>query len=78
MAYMDDLNFALVGQAYTAYMRDLRRGKHVGTAVEKTIWAILANRGDLVADLDRLFSEYIDDTQEELFPELFDEVFVDY
>ena len=34
MAYMDDHNFALTGQAYNAYMNDLRRGKHVGTAVE--------------------------------------------
>ena len=55
-------------------MTDLRRGKHVGTTVEKAIWAILA-RSDLVEDLDRLFSEYIDDTHEEKFPGLFDEVF---
>ena len=74
MAYIDDYDFALVGQAYRAYMTDLRRGKHVGTTVEKAIWAILA-RSDLVEDLDRLFSEYIDDTHEEKFPGLFDEVF---
>lgn len=75
MAYIDDRDFALVGQAHRAYMTDLRRGKHVGTTVEKAIWAILANRSDLVEDLDRLFSEYIDDTHEKKFPGLFDEVF---
>ena len=76
-AYMDDQSFALVRQAYKAYKADLRRGKHVGTAVEKAIWAILANRSDLVADLDALFSKYICETHEERFPGLFDEVFVD-
>ena len=73
---MDCHDLALVGQAYSAYMADLRRGKHIGTDIEKAIWAILANRSDLVADGDRLFSEYIDDAHEERFPGLFDEVFV--
>ncbi len=73
----DSHDLALVGQAYTAYMTDLRRGKHVGTDVEKAIWAILANRSDLFSDADRLFSEYINETHEERFPRLFDEVFVD-
>ena len=74
---MDSHDLALVGQAYTAYMADLRRGKHVGTDVEKAIWAILANRSDLISDADRLFSEYINETHEERFPRLFNEVFVD-
>lgn len=74
--HMDSHDLALVGQAYSAYMADLRRGKHIGTDVEKVIWAILANRSDLVADGDRLFSEYIGDTHEERFPGLLDEVFV--
>ena len=32
-----EYEFALVGQAYQAYMGDLRRGRHVGTPVEKVI-----------------------------------------
>ena len=68
-------SFALVGQAYQAYMTDLRRGRHVGTDVEKAIWAILSNRSDLVGDLDRPFEKYIDDNFKKKFPNLFDEVF---
>ena len=68
-------DLALVGQAYKAFMVDLRRGRHIGTSVEKAIWAILANRSDLVDGLDRGFSSYIDETYEEMFPELFEEVF---
>lgn len=74
MAYIDDHDFALVGQAYRGYMTDLPRGKHVGTTVEKAIWAILA-QSDLLEDLDPLFSEYIDDTHAEKFPGLLDAVF---
>ncbi len=70
-----EYDYALVGQAYQAYMGDLRRGKHVDTPVEKTIWAILANRSDLVEALDRAFARWIDEKQEEKFPGLFEEVF---
>ena len=49
----------------------------LGPPLKTAIWAILANRSDLVSDPDRLFSEYIDDTHEERFPGLFDEVFID-
>jgi hypothetical protein len=69
-----EYDFALVGQAYQAYMGDLRRGRHVGTPVEKTIWAILANRSDLVETIDRAFARWIDETYEEKFPGLFDEL----
>lgn len=70
-----EYDYALVGQAYQAYMGDLRRGKHVGTPVEKTIWAILANRSDLVETIDKAFANWIDEKQEEKFPELFEQVF---
>ena len=70
-----EYDFALVGQAYYAYMGDLRRGRHVGTPVEKAIWAILANRSDLVASLDNAFARWIDEKHEEKFPGLFAEVF---
>lgn len=72
---LDSPDLVLVGQAYQAYMIDLRHGRHIGSSVEKAIWAILANRSDLVEGLDRGFSNYIDETYEEMFPELFEEVF---
>ena len=68
-------SYALVGQAYQAYMTDLRRGRHVGTDIEKAIWAILSNRSDLVGEIDRAFEKYIDEHYEDKFPDLFDEVF---
>lgn len=71
----EECPFALVGQAYQAYMGDLRRGEHVGTPVELAIWAILVNRSDLLEPLDRAFADYISEKAEEKFPELFDKVF---
>lgn len=70
-----EYDYALVGQAYQAYKGDLRRGRHIGTSIEKAIWAILSNRSDLVEGLDKAFASWIDEKQEERFPGLFDEVF---
>ena len=70
-----EYDFALVGQAYQAYMVDLRRGHHVGTPIEKTIWAILANRSDLVDTVDRALGKWIFEKYNEKFPGLFKEVF---
>jgi len=67
--------FALVGQAYQAYMGDLRRGKHVGEPIELAIWAILGNRPDLLESIDRAFANYISEKAEEKFPNLFEDVF---
>ena len=72
---VDAPDLVLVGQAYQAYMVDLRRGRHIGTPVEMAIWAILANRSDVLDGLDRGFSSYIDETYEEMFPGLLEEVF---
>ena len=69
-----DLNLAFVAAAYSGYMADLRRGKHVGTDVEKAIWAILDNRSDLLRDLDDGLAEYIGDHSEEKFPTLYGDV----
>ena len=80
IAYVDDLeeyNYTIVVQAYSAYMNDLRRGRHVGTFVEKVIWAILADNLELVESVDRFFAEYIEEEYEKKFPRLFEEVFVD-
>lgn len=71
----DQNNYALVGQAYQAYMSDLRRGKYVGSDVELAIWAILANRSDLLETIDRAFVRYIDENAEKKFPNLFETVF---
>ena len=71
----EEYDIALVRQAYKAYKSDLRHGKHVGTPIEKATWAILANRSDLIGTFDEAFGEWIDDNQDERFPELFEEVF---
>lgn len=67
--------FALVGQAYQAYMTDLRRGTHVGTPVEAAIWAILVNRSDLLETIDRGLAQFIERKHEEKFPRLLQQVF---
>ena len=71
----DPRDLALVGQAHKAYLKDLRRGKHVGTDVEVAIWAILCNRSDLLESVDKLIATYVTENQARLFPNLFDEVF---
>jgi hypothetical protein len=70
-----ELDYSLVAQAYEAYMTDLRRGRHIGTPVEKAIWAILYNRSDLIETIDRAFQKYIDEKCDEKFPGLLDEAF---
>ena len=71
----EPLDYALVGQAYQAYMTDLRSGRHISSDIELAIWAILSNRGDLLSSIDRGFHEYIETTRSERFPDLFDKVF---
>lgn len=71
----EEYPYALVGQAYNAYMTDLRHGKYHETEIEKAIWAILINRSDLVETLDRGFAGWLERNHEEKFPDLFEEVF---
>ena len=66
---------ALVTAAYGGYMSDLRKGKYAGTDVEKSIWAILSTRSDIVDQMDPAFGKHIVKSFEEKFPGLFDEVF---
>lgn len=73
----EEHDYALVGQAYKSYMSDLKRGRHIGSPIEKVIWAILVNRSDLVKSLDGGFSDWIERKHEEKFPDLFDDVFPD-
>ena len=78
---MDDdevCRWAVTVQAYFAYMHDLRRGKHVGTLIEKVIWASLVDNLDIVETKDRFFAEYLKEEREKKFPTLFEEVFLDY
>lgn len=70
-----ELDYTLVAQAYEAYMIDLRRGRHVGTAVEKAIWVILFNRSDLLESIDRPLQKFVDEKCEQKFPGLLDEAF---
>lgn len=71
----DALAHVLAGQAVNAYMVDLRSGRYVGTDVEKAIWAVLANRSDIVSTIDRLLARYIDEHKDGKFPRLYDDVF---
>ena len=56
-------------------MNDLRRGKHVGTDVEKAIWAILYEcRDDELSELDVGLAKFIGEHVEEKFPTLYGDV----
>ncbi len=59
-------------------MGDLRRGRHIGTDVELAIWATLSNRSDIVRTLDKAFSNWNDNKQEQTFPKMFEDAFQDY
>ena len=70
-----DLGVAVVATAYRGYMGDLRRGKHVGTDVEKAIWAILDEcRDDELSELDAGLAKHIGEHVEEKFPTLYGDV----
>lgn len=73
----DPRDFALVGQAYKAYLSDLRRGKHVDTDVEVAIWAILCNRSDLLESVDKPLAKYVIENQQTKFPTLFEDAFAE-
>ena len=74
-AGVNDLGVGVVATAYRGYMADLRRGKHVGSDVEKAIWAILYEcREDELKELDAGLCRYIAEHVEERFPTLYGEV----
>ena len=77
VAFIDDHDFAIVCQAHRAYMTGLKRGRHIGTPVEQAIWAILADHRGVLDFLDGGLADYIDDTWEEKFPALFEEVYLE-
>ena len=66
----DVYDFAIVAQAYTAYLQDLRRGRHVGTDVELAIWALLTNHIELVQTTDKALATWIEQQHEKQFPNL--------
>ena len=68
-------DFAIVAQAYMGYMQDLRRGRHVGTDVERAIWALLVTHSDLVEQTDRALANWIAKEHEKQFPNLLEEVY---
>lgn len=69
----DAMDHILVAQAYRGYKEDLRGGRHVGTDVERAIWAILVNRSDILEQLDKSLARYIDKEHETRFPNLLEE-----
>ena len=71
----DIYDLAIVGQAYMGYMQDLRSGRHVGTDVERAIWAFLVNHSDLLKQSDKVLAAYIEQHHETQFPNLLDEVY---
>ena len=71
---LEDLKYPVVTTAYEAYMIHLRRGKHVGTDVEKVIWAILDNCSGVLEEVDKGFHDYIVENAEKKFPDLYGEV----
>ena len=71
----DTYTFAIVGQAYMGYLQDLRRGRHVGTDVERAIWALLVNHSELLEQSDKALATYIEQHHEEQFPRLLEEVY---
>lgn len=72
---VEPMDYALVGQAYQAYLTDLRHGKHVGSDIELAIWGILANRSDLLDSIDRGLAGFVNAKVDERFPNLFGDVF---
>ena len=73
----DPRDFALVGQAYKAYLNDLRRGRHVNTDVEVAIWAMLCNRSDLLESVDKPLAKFVTENQQTMFPTLFEDAFAE-
>ena len=73
----DPRDFALVGQAYKAYLNDLRRGRYVDTDVEVAIWAVLCNRSDLLESVDKPLAKYVTENQQAKFPTLFEDALVE-
>ena len=71
---LQDHDVVIVAQAYIAYMADLRRGKHVGTDVEKAIWAILSNSPDLLDSIDSGLRRYIQEVEVEKYPDMYEDV----
>ena len=65
---LQDHEVVIVAQAYMAYMADLRRDKHVGTDVEKAIWAILSNGSDLLDSIDSGLHQHIQEIEAGIIP----------
>ena len=55
----NELRFSIVNQAYVAYFKDLRSGKHINTPIEYAIWAILVKDNDLIEAQNPAFARFI-------------------
>ena len=68
-------DFAIVAQAYTGYLQDLRRGRHVGTDVEWAIWALLVNHNDLIQQTDKGLAKFVEQNHSTQLPKLLETVY---
>lgn len=71
----DPREMALVGQAYNAYMSDLKEGIAVGHEVEVAIWVLLCDNIDFVKAVNPGFATYLKKQQPERFPNIFKEAY---
>lgn len=71
----DPREMALVGQAYTAYITDLRGGIDVGREVEAAVWVLLCDNSDFVNSVNPALASYLKEKQPVLFPNIFKEVY---
>jgi hypothetical protein len=69
------LRMAEVSQAIISFSTDLRRGVHVGTNVERAVWAILIGEIANVEGMDGALAVLVSENYERVFPGLLDEVF---
>lgn len=70
----NELRFSIVNQAYLAYFKDLRSGKHIKTPIEYAIWAVLVKENELISAHDPAFARFIINNAYEKVPFL-DNVF---
>jgi len=66
---------ALVGQAYNAYMSDLKGGIDVGHVVEVAILVLLCDNLEFVKTVNPGLSSYLKDKQPQLYPNIFKEAY---
>jgi len=62
--------FAVIAEAYNAFLTDIRKGKHAGTDVELAVWAILWNDSALLEQIDAGLANFIVESQPTKYPDI--------